>query len=60
MAGVVLSLVLALLASAVLWLIIGPRLEVSPHVEQNRMLNFVVYFIGALPIAIAAVFYFFG
>ncbi len=57
MAGVVMSLVLSLVLAALAWLLLGTRLKVSSATEQNGMLNFLIYYAVALPIAAVVVFY---
>lgn len=57
MAGGILTLVVAFLAGGGLWLVIGPRLQLTQDVQANDLLNLVAYVGGALPIAFALVFY---
>ena len=57
MAGIVMALVLSLLGASVFWLILGELMALSTHEEQNSMLNFLIYFLCALPVAIVVVFF---
>ena len=51
------ALVLSLLGASVFWLILGELMALSTHEEQNSMLNFLIYFLCALPVAIVVVFF---
>ena len=57
MPGIVMSLVISVVLASVAWLVLGEKLELSDHDEQNSMLNFLIYLLIALPIAIIVVFF---
>jgi hypothetical protein len=57
MAAAILTLVLAFVSGAGLWLILGPRLRLADDVAQNDLLNLVAYTGLALPLAFTLVFY---
>lgn len=59
MAAVLLTLVISFAVGAVLWLVVGNRMELHPDPKQNEIRNLVVYMLVALPLVFVAVFYLF-
>jgi len=57
MPGVVMSLVLSTIVAGLAWLFLGSRVTISRDAEQNNILNFFLYLLAALPVAIAVVFF---
>jgi hypothetical protein len=57
MAAGILTLVVAFLAGAGLWLAVGPRLPLTTDAQANELLNLAAYVGGALPVAFVVVFY---
>jgi len=57
MAAGILTLVVAFLAGAGLWLAVGPRLPLTTDAQANELLNLAAYVVGALPVAFVVVFY---
>lgn len=57
MAAAILTLVLAFLVGAGLWLAVGPRLPLAEAAEQNQLLNLLAYVVILLPFAFVVVFF---
>ena len=57
MAAFVLTLIMSLFVAAVVWFIIGSRVEFSPDENHNDLLNFLAYYAGAIPVSFVIVFF---
>lgn len=57
MAALILTLIATFLVAALAWLVAGSRVSFSPDQTLNDVVNFVVYFAVALPVAFVLVFF---
>ena len=57
MAAIVLTFIGSLFIGGGLWLALGSRFRLSFDDEQNERLNFVLFFVGTLPVSFVLVFF---
>ena len=57
MAAFVLTLATSLFIAGGQWFAIGSRLKLSSDAQQNELLNFAAYFLGALPVSFVLIFF---
>ena len=57
MHAAILSLILSFIVSALVWLSVGPRMELNEDPRQNEILNVLAYVAIAFPFCFAIVFF---
>ena len=57
MAAVLLTLIGSLFIGGGLWLALGSRFNLSADAEQNERLNFLLLYVGSLPVSFVIVFF---
>ncbi len=57
MHAAILSLILSFIAAALVWLSVGPRMELNEDPRQNEILNVLAYVAIAFPFCFAIVFF---
>ena len=53
----ILTLITSTLLAALIWFVIGARLELHEQQRQNELMNFVAYALGAMPVAFVLIFF---
>lgn len=57
MAALVLTMICSLFIGAGLWFAIGSRFRLDEEDEKNQLMNFLVYFVGTIPISFVLIFF---